>query len=115
MDMVFPGCLECPAFLNALLYSVVQMANKGRTTVEGLHLLGKALQSLSQAVSGRNHPRYAEIGAILILQGVAYRWKDTTSHEAHTNGLIRYLRFFGTGVPCLTAPGMKAMFWFEDF
>jgi hypothetical protein len=72
MDAVFPGCLSAPAFLNALLFSVVQMINKGKPTLEGLRLQGRALQCLRRTFASStwnlSHP---DIGAVMILQGVA--------------------------------------------
>ncbi len=109
--MVFPGCFECPAFLNALLYSIVQMANRGQTTMEGLRLLGRALQNLGQCITSGSGLRHSQIGAVMILQGVAYRWNDTESHEAHTKGLIHSAQYLELNGPGLTPLGARAMFW----
>ena len=112
MDAIYPGCFTSPAFLNALLYSVVQTANKGMTTLDGLRLLGKALQSLGQSISSKGGLHPAEFGAIMILQGVAYRWNDSASHKAHTNGLGLLMDRPGMKEECLTTRGTRAMFWF---
>jgi hypothetical protein len=72
MDVVFPECLIAPAFLNALLYSVIQTSSRGRFTSEGLQLQGKALQYLRQSVlTSKTGLSYSDIGAIMILHGVA--------------------------------------------
>ena len=72
MEAVFPGCLAATAFVNALIYSIVYTANKGQVSVEGLRLQGKALQSLHNSFNlpGLNLS-YSDIGAIMVLQGVA--------------------------------------------
>lgn len=71
MDVVFPACLTSATFMNALLYSIVQTANKGKLTSEGLCLLSKALKCLRQTVASSDSLTHADIGAMMILQGVA--------------------------------------------
>ena len=72
MDAVYPGCLTSPAFLNALLYSVLHTINMGKSTPESLRLKGKALQNLNMTLSSPNpYMSHADIGAVMILHGVA--------------------------------------------
>lgn len=72
MNAVFPECLTAPTFLKALLYSIVQTTNKGKPNVEGLQLMGTCLQGLSETLSNtKKRIDHADIGAILILQGVS--------------------------------------------
>lgn len=72
MDVVFPGCLTSVSFLNALIYSVVQAANSGNLSTEGLKLQGAAIRNLiGSMTTSKNGLGYSEIGAIMILQGVA--------------------------------------------
>lgn len=74
MEAVFPGCLKATAFMNALLYSIVQAANFGHVSVEGLKLQGKALRHLSRSLTTPGScPTYSDIGAMMVLQGVAVR------------------------------------------
>ena len=68
LDLVFPRSLECPAFLNPLLYSMVQTGNRGKTTVDGLRLRGKALHCLRCSTFTDDGWGHADIGAILVLQ-----------------------------------------------
>jgi hypothetical protein len=72
MDVVFPECLNAASFMNALLYSVVLMENKGRSTLESLRLHGMALQHLHHTMSSsKPNLTHSDVGAIMILQGVA--------------------------------------------
>jgi hypothetical protein len=72
MDVVFPECLNTAAFLNALLFSIIQMANKGKSTSEAMRLQGDALQCLRRTLSSTTSGLcYPDVGAIMILQGVA--------------------------------------------
>jgi hypothetical protein len=75
MTAVFPNCLTAAGFLNALMYSILQTMNGGEITSEGLRLQAKALQCLRQAVSS-SILNYADVGAIMILQGVAVSIQD---------------------------------------
>ena len=72
MKAVFPRCLETKAFVNALLYSIVQATNKGQSSVEGLKLKGNALQSLHHSLTSEGRTlHHSDVGAVIILQGVA--------------------------------------------
>ena len=72
VDAVFPGCLESTAFLNAMVYSIVQTTNEDRFTSEALRLKGKALECLRIATSSADQAlTYSDIGAIMVLKGDA--------------------------------------------
>jgi hypothetical protein len=111
MDAAFPGCLINPAFMCALLYAIVQMQNRGKPTSEALQLHGLALNSLRTMV--QRDATYAEIGTIMILQGVAYRWNDAASHTAHTSALcsVRLAQCGESMEPRFTEVGRRALFW----
>lgn len=79
METVFPACLSEPAFLNALLYSIVQTLNLGRPTVEGFRLKGKAIDCLNQKLSS-NDDKFmgtSVMGAIMVLKGTAVSSETT--------------------------------------
>lgn len=110
MDAAFPGCMVTPSFMCALLYSIVQMQNKGRASSEALTLHGMALNGLRQTV--QNKATYADVGAIMILQGVAYRWNDMAGHKAHADALCTVrLSQHDAGNPCFTDLARTAFFW----
>lgn len=84
MDAVYPGCLTSPAFFNALLYSVAHTANMGKSTPESLQLKGKALKNLNMTLSSTNPcMNHADIGAVMILQGVAVCSPTSVDDPSH--------------------------------
>ena len=114
MEDVFPGCLTNVAFMNALLFSILQTIHKGNTTFTALTLRGRALRNLQNSLLAMPKSlTHAEVGAVLVLHGAAYRWKDYEGHKAHSSALMYVRGCHTTSTPCLTPLGMRAMFWQE--
>lgn len=112
MEDVFPGCLEDATFLDALLLAITLVATKGKPTVQSLGLQGRAIQSVRRKMlTSSENLQHPDVGAILLLQGVAYRWGDVQSHEAHSQGLVHVRKCFQVRESCLTAFGERGMFW----
>jgi hypothetical protein len=116
IQAVFPGCMDEPVFLNALAYSMVQILDRGRITVESLNLKGKTVQLLNEKLASTLQcPDTLVIGAIMILKSVAYKYEDYAAHELHSHGLTMSLRACRTNKTALTAAAARAVFWLDLF
>lgn len=112
MEDVFPGCLTDAAYFNSLLLAISLLANKGSVTVETLRLHGRSLRDVRHRLLIAPHDlNHADVGSMLLLQGIAYRWNDVQAHEAHTTGLIHVRKCEKERESCLTHMGARAMFW----
>ncbi len=114
MHAVFPHSEEEPAFLNALLYSVVQTINRGKSTIEGLSLQARTIALLNEKLSlplPTLSP--ADIGAIMILKTTAYKNYDFVAHDAHTRGLAAALKACSRSENSLTTAAKRAVFWLD--
>lgn len=68
----FAGCLNSTAFLNALMYSIMQAEDHDRAPESGLALKIKSIQHISNAISLGNESTYIPlIGAIMMLKAIA--------------------------------------------
>jgi hypothetical protein len=111
MEDVFPGCLQNKAFMNAVLYSIMQNKHKGVETPTALRLKGSTLRHLRQLpLSQSGKPTRADVGAMLILRGVTYQWEDLSEYETHTAGLAAIQTSCGEAT-CLTEMANRAAFW----
>ena len=112
MHAVFPHSEEEPAFLNALLYSIVQTTNRGHSTIESLSLQARIIALLNDKLSSP-FPTLspADIGAIMILKTTAYKYCDHVAHDAHTRGLAAALTSCNKGESSLTVNAKQAIFW----
>ena len=121
MEAVFPGSLNEPVFLNALLYAMTQASHSGAPNVEGLMVQTRTIELLNErlATSGQ-HLSPAVIGAVMLLKSAAYKYHDPDSHMIHTDGLMKALKTQGDedvndSSKVLTAAAQRAMFWLDLF
>lgn len=113
MNSVFPLCLSSHAFLNALVYSIVQASNRGKVTLEQLRLKSRTIAALHETIISRdNSLTAASVSTIMILRGVAYKWEDYATHELHAKGLAKALQ---STEDCLTPAARRALFWQDLF
>ena len=95
------------------------MINHGTPTPESLELQKKALRGLRRKMlTSFESLSPADIGSVLILQGVAYRWNDIEAYEIHTQALLHIRKPWQMQMPmpteeasCWTQLIMRAMFW----
>jgi hypothetical protein len=114
MRAVFPQSEEEPCFLNALLYSIIQIANRGAPTIEGLSLLGKSISLLNKELSSLpQNLSPAVVGAIMILKTTAYKTRDAFALDTHTRGLKKALDYITKGGNSLTLDAKRATFWLD--
>ena len=114
MHAVFPHSEEEPAFLNALLYSVVQTTNRGKSTIEGLSLQARIISLLNEKLSSPLPTLSpADIGAIMILKTTAYKTCDFVAHDTHTRGLAAALKACSRSENSLTTAAKRAVFWLD--
>ncbi|RFU33050.1 hypothetical protein B7463_g3289, partial [Scytalidium lignicola] len=111
---VFPQGEEEPVFLNALLYSTVQIINHGTPTTEG-HLLQQRMVKLLNERLSSPPPTLSPVvlGAIMALKATAYRTRDLAAHDTHTQGLTAALRFITKSGNSLTQGAQRAIFWLD--
>lgn len=114
MHAVFPRSEEDPVFLNALVYSVVQITNRGRPTTEGISLHGKINALLIEKLTSQ-FPNLspADLGAIMILKTTAYKTCDLVAHDTHTRGLTAAFKACSTSENSLTPAAERAIFWLD--
>lgn len=114
ISSVFPTCFQSRAFFNALVYSVIQAFNCGKTTLEQLKQRSSTIAALQDAfLSTKSTLTTAStVGAIMILRGTAYKWEDAQTHALHARGLATVLQ---TTEPHLTAHARRALFWQDLF
>ncbi len=114
MHAVFPRSEEDPVFLHALVYSVVQITNRGRPTTEGISLHGKINTLLNEKLTSP-FPKLssADLGAIMILKTTAYKTCDLVAHDTHTRGLTAASEAFSTSENSLTPTAGLAIFWLD--
>ena len=114
MHAVFPHSEEEPAFLNALLHSVVQTTDRGKSTIEGLSLQSRIIALLNEKLSSPLpllSP--ADIGAIMILKTTAYKTCDFVAHDMHTRRLVAALKACSRSENSLTTAAKRAIFWLD--
>ena len=112
MHAVFPHSEEEPAFLNALLYSMIQTTNRGKPTTEGVSLQARIIKLLNLKLSSLDPSlSQADIGAIMILKTTAYKYCDHVAHDVHTRGLSAALETCSKGGNSLTVAAERGVFW----
>lgn len=114
MHAVFPRSEEDPVFLNALVYSVIQITNRGKPTTEGISLHGKINALLIEKLTS-HVPKLSpvDLGAIMILKTTAYKTCDLFAHKTHTRGLTAAFKACSTSGNSLTPAAEQAMFWLD--
>ena len=114
MQAVFPESEESAVWANALLYSTVQIANRGAPTVEGQMLLEKTIQSMNRKLTSPNETFCsAAVGAIMLLKATAYKTYDLVAHDVHSRGLAKILDYVEKSGFTLTPAARKALFWVD--
>jgi hypothetical protein len=114
MRAVFPQSDQEPIFLNALLYSIVQITNRGSPTIEGFSLLGRTIKLLNEKLTSPHQMlSQAVIGAIMMLQTTSYKTCDLAAHDTHAQGLSNALEFITRRGKVLTPDAKRAMFWLD--
>lgn len=114
MRAVFPQSEEEPVFFNALLYSTVQIVNRGTLTVEG-HSLQKRIVELpnEKLTAPLQSLSPATVGAVMILKATAYRSRDLVAHNTHSQGLTKMLEVINRTENSLTPAAQRAIFWLD--
>jgi hypothetical protein len=89
----FPLCLEEPAFMFALTYSLLQISDVNTGNLDALSIQGRAFAEIQKAIDACVNlpPTPGLIGAIMVLRAVAYRTDDTLANKTHRDGLRRLL------------------------
>lgn len=114
MHAVFPNSAQEPAFFNALLYSIIQITNRGRPTIEGFTLQTRTFALLNEKLASPVMTiSSADIGAIMLLKTTAYKTFDLVAHDAHTRGLATVLKASSTRESGLTPAAKRAVFWVD--
>ncbi|KAJ9603315.1 hypothetical protein H2200_012093 [Cladophialophora chaetospira] len=109
---VFPECLSNPAFLYALLYSILHIHNLCNATNESLFLKTKAIEYLRADLHEDDlNVRVLSIGAMLLLSSVAYHCGDIAESAAHSEGLYRLLEHCQADGIRLRAEVLRTIFW----
>ncbi|KIW16716.1 hypothetical protein PV08_03905 [Exophiala spinifera] len=110
----FPDLLGNPAFLFALVYSMVLSSNAWRCSNESLHLKGRAIECLHQALPQDNTTlRALSICAILMLCHAASRSGEYTEYAAHSEGLYHLMQVWRTSGSALPSDVLRAVFWHD--
>lgn len=113
MEAVFPTCGDDPAFYNAVCYSILQTANRGKFTLEQCHIKSQTISALNKSLaSGSSALLSSSTAAIIILKVTAYKWEDRASHELHSQGLLKAIQ---SGKVQLTPAALRAIFWQDLF
>ena len=116
LHAVFPHSEEDPTFMNALLYSTIQITNRGKSTIEGLSLQGRTFALLKEKLSSpvlTLSP--SDVGAIMILKTTAYKTYDLDAHDTHTKGLTKAVEACSRCEDSLTPAAKRATFWLDLF
>lgn len=114
MQSVFPESEESPVWANALLYSTVQIMNRGAETAEGHLLLRRTVYLMNGKLSSPDETLCsAAVGAIMVLKATAYKTHDLVAHDMHTKGLAKVLEYLKSTGGSLTPAARKAMFWLD--
>ncbi|KFZ25251.1 hypothetical protein V502_00265 [Pseudogymnoascus sp. VKM F-4520 (FW-2644)] len=114
MRAVFPQSEEEPVFFNALLYSTVQIVNRGTLTVEGHSLQKRIIELLNEKLTAPLQSLSpATVGAVMILKATAYRSRDIVAHNTHSQGLTKMLEVINRTENSLTPAAQRAIFWLD--
>ncbi len=114
MQAVFPDSEKSAVWANALLYSTVQIMNRGVPTEEGQLLQKKTIQLMNKKLSFPDETLCsAAVGAIMVLKATAYKTHDLIAHDMHAKGLAKVLDYVAKTGSDLTLPARKALFWLD--
>lgn len=111
MKSVFPECEESPVWIAALLYSTVQILNRGTVTTESLQLQRMTIRYMNEKLALTTAFCTAAVGAIMMLKATAYKLGDTVGLEIHTKGLKQILKYIEKTDLKLSPAAMDALFW----
>ncbi|RFU78372.1 hypothetical protein TARUN_3894 [Trichoderma arundinaceum] len=114
MRAVLPQCEDEPIFLNALVFSIIQIINRGNLMVEGLSLQGRIVRLMKRKFTSRTENiSPGVIGAIMLLKSTAYRTRNIVAHDVHTRGLADTLNLANRNGNGLTPAALRATFWLD--
>ncbi|KAL7907749.1 hypothetical protein GGI35DRAFT_454717 [Trichoderma velutinum] len=114
MGAVLPQCEDEPVFLNALVFSIIQVINRGNLMLEGLSLQGRIFQLMKVKLTSRPEAvSPGVIGAIMLLKSTAYRTRNVVAHDVHARGLSDALKIVSRNGESLTPAALRAMFWLD--
>ncbi|KIW38615.1 hypothetical protein, variant [Exophiala oligosperma] len=111
---VFPDLLGNSAFLFALVHSMVLSSNSWTSSNESLHLKGRAIECLHEALPRDNTTvRSLSICAILMLCHAASRSGEHNEYAAHSEGLYRLMQVCRSSGSALPSDVLRAVFWHD--
>ena len=113
MKSVFPECDESPVWITAILYSTVQIMNRGAITTEGLRLQRRTIKLLNEKLTLRTAFCTAAVGAIMVLKATAYKTNDSNGLRIHSQGLSQILEYADKIDLELTPAARNALFWID--
>lgn len=104
--------------MHALVYSMLQIANRNNPTVETLYLESKTISHVNAELSQfAANPSPSLVGAVMLLKASAYRFDEVHAHATHSDGLTRLIELFHgqSSQSRLTPAAMRAAFWLDLF